>query len=135
MLFRRNQHLTSPATTRKELIKAHKVCVLFRLTCLIIPAHLLQWLDAFVKAREGDQKLCAVLRRYDRMLAAKREKERWKDIFRREMVRAPLLVFLLTQPSKSFFFAKRNGKKRCETAPSSRAPTSALHSIIELCPV
>ena len=26
MLFRRNQHLTSPAATRKELIKGHKVC-------------------------------------------------------------------------------------------------------------
>ena len=39
-----------------------------------------------MKAREGDEKLRAVLRRYDQMLAAKREKETWKHIFRQEMV-------------------------------------------------
>ncbi|KIM77743.1 hypothetical protein PILCRDRAFT_76421 [Piloderma croceum F 1598] len=67
MLFQQNRHSTSPATTRQELIKGHK------------------WLDIFVKAREGNKKLRAILLRYDRMVAAKREKETWKHIFRKEM--------------------------------------------------
>ena len=39
-----------------------------------------------MRARDGDEKLRAILLRYDKMIAAKREKERWKEIFRREMV-------------------------------------------------
>lgn len=43
----------------------------------------------FIRAREGDSKLRAVLLRYDRLLATKREKERWKQMFRTELVGPP----------------------------------------------
>ncbi|KAF7977210.1 hypothetical protein HWV62_4473 [Athelia sp. TMB] len=62
-LFRRNEHLTSPTATRVELLRGHK------------------WLDAFQKARQGDTRLQGILARYDKLLHAKREKERWKKTF------------------------------------------------------
>lgn len=43
----------------------------------------------FLRARDGDSTLRAILLRYDNLLAAKREKERWKYIFRTELVRFP----------------------------------------------
>jgi hypothetical protein len=45
-----------------------------------------QWLDAFKKAYEGDQKQRAILARYSRHIAAKVEKEHWKRLVRAEVV-------------------------------------------------
>ncbi|KZP21455.1 hypothetical protein FIBSPDRAFT_860637 [Athelia psychrophila] len=67
MLFRQNEHLTSPVAARAELLKGHK------------------WLDIFQKARGGDTKLQHIVARYERILQAKREKERWKDRFREQL--------------------------------------------------
>ncbi|KZP21427.1 hypothetical protein FIBSPDRAFT_953685 [Athelia psychrophila] len=55
VLLRQNEHLTSPAVARAELLKGHK------------------WLDTFHKARRGDTNLQRVLARYERVLHAKRD--------------------------------------------------------------
>ncbi|KAJ7742699.1 hypothetical protein DFH07DRAFT_750204 [Mycena maculata] len=65
-LFRKHQHVTGTEKTRKQLLKGYK------------------WLDAFKKAREGDEKQGAILRRYSRLIAAKIEKEYWKRLARAE---------------------------------------------------
>ena len=47
----------------------------------------IQWLDLFLKARDGDQHMRAVLDRYSRMIATKRDKETFKHMLRAEAVR------------------------------------------------
>ena len=86
MLFRKNEHLTSPAATRVQLLKGHKVTTPLPHSLSYLTS---QWLDTFIRARDGDTKLRAILLRYDNTLAAKREKERWKHIFRAELVCFP----------------------------------------------
>ncbi|KAH7929243.1 hypothetical protein BV22DRAFT_138322 [Leucogyrophana mollusca] len=60
MLFRMNRRTTNAQAAQEQLAMGHK------------------WLDIFLKAKEGDSKLNAVLTRYDRMIGAKRDKEEWK---------------------------------------------------------
>ncbi|KAF8886728.1 hypothetical protein BD779DRAFT_1441452 [Infundibulicybe gibba] len=66
-LFRRNHHLTSTDATRKQLGTGYK------------------WLEMFKTANSGDVKLQAVLQRYSSLIAAKREKEYWKQLVRKEV--------------------------------------------------
>ena len=47
----------------------------------------IQWLDLFLKARDGDQHMRAELDRYSRMIATKRDKETFKRMLRAEAVR------------------------------------------------
>ncbi|KAJ7485539.1 hypothetical protein FB451DRAFT_1027619 [Mycena latifolia] len=66
-LFRKHQHLTGTDKTRTQLLTGYK------------------YLDAFKKAREGDEKQRAILHRYSRLIAAKVEKEHWKRLTRQEV--------------------------------------------------
>ncbi|EGN92170.1 hypothetical protein SERLA73DRAFT_66209 [Serpula lacrymans var. lacrymans S7.3] len=66
MLFELNRHNTSSKATQTLLSTGHK------------------WLDIFSKAKQGDTRLQGVLDRYNRMIAAKREKETWKQRIRDE---------------------------------------------------
>ncbi|KAI6145213.1 hypothetical protein BKA82DRAFT_4171063 [Pisolithus tinctorius] len=60
-LFRENRHTTSAVQATKQLSQGHK------------------WLDAFRSAKAGDTKLQAILDRYDRILAVRREEDRWRE--------------------------------------------------------
>ncbi|EPQ50755.1 hypothetical protein GLOTRDRAFT_81826 [Gloeophyllum trabeum ATCC 11539] len=64
--FRDNKHLTSATATREELIRGHKS------------------LDAFRKAKKGDERLQRILERYSRLVAVRREKDRWRDLILKE---------------------------------------------------
>jgi hypothetical protein len=55
----------------------------------------LQWLDVFRKANQGDRASQAVLSRYDRMIAFRKEKEHWKEIFRKEAASRIALPFVV----------------------------------------
>ncbi|KAJ6595651.1 hypothetical protein DFH09DRAFT_1024448 [Mycena vulgaris] len=66
-LFRKHQHATGTEKTKRQLVKGYK------------------WLDAFEKAKEGDEKQSAILHRYSRLIAAKVEKESWKRLAREEV--------------------------------------------------
>ncbi|KAL0580756.1 hypothetical protein V5O48_001221 [Marasmius crinis-equi] len=66
-LFRRNQHLTGPGDTTRELTKGYK------------------WLDIFRAANASDTHYQAVLERYDRMIRAKIDKEHLRDLIDKEM--------------------------------------------------
>jgi len=83
-----------------------------------------------MKAREGNKKLRAILLRYDRMVAAKREKEKWKHIFRKEMVRSRDISPKLSRFIHHLF--GRHGKNGCEIAPSSLAVTFGPRTLTEL---
>ncbi|KAI5120396.1 hypothetical protein M0805_000175 [Coniferiporia weirii] len=67
IFFEKYQSLTSPKTTQTKLAVAHR------------------FLDAFRLAREGDQKMQRILARYNSLVGAKRDKEKFKDMLRREM--------------------------------------------------
>jgi hypothetical protein len=86
MLFRKHKGLTGVTETRKQLDIGHKV----RSTCLSLSSsrliRLLQWLEAFLKAKEGDTRLRSIVDRYERMIGAKREKEHWKSIIKQAYV-------------------------------------------------
>ncbi|KAI6115339.1 hypothetical protein EDD16DRAFT_1482905 [Pisolithus croceorrhizus] len=61
VLFRENRHTTSLVQAMKQLRQGHK------------------WLDAFQSAKAGNTNLQAILDRYDRILAVRREEEIWKE--------------------------------------------------------
>ena len=89
-LFEKNRSLTGTHRTIKVLKMGYKV----RAFAIFFPdsaERLVQWLDTFKRARDGDKHLQAVLQRYSRMIAAKREKENWKQVMREEWVRSVLL--------------------------------------------
>ncbi|KAJ2923516.1 hypothetical protein H1R20_g13578, partial [Candolleomyces eurysporus] len=65
-LFEKNRALTGTKRTIKLLNMGYK------------------WLDTFKRARDGDKHLQSVLERYSKMIAAKREKENWKQNMREE---------------------------------------------------
>ncbi|KAH8112251.1 hypothetical protein DFH11DRAFT_1706665 [Phellopilus nigrolimitatus] len=67
MFFERYRCLTSPTATRDRLLLAHR------------------YLDAFRASNGGDERLQRVLKRYNEMIGAKREKEQMKDVLRREL--------------------------------------------------
>lgn len=46
-----------------------------------------QWLDIFQRAKQGDEHLQAVLRRYSSLIAVKREKAYWTYLGHKEIVR------------------------------------------------
>ncbi|GJJ11746.1 hypothetical protein Clacol_005984 [Clathrus columnatus] len=66
-LFRSHQYLTSPQKTKEQLERGHR------------------WLDIFEKARKDDAHSRRLMDRYDRLLEIKTTKERWKQIFDKEM--------------------------------------------------
>ncbi|KAF8886765.1 hypothetical protein BD779DRAFT_1529533 [Infundibulicybe gibba] len=67
-LFHRNHHLSSTDATRKQFGTGY--------------TQRKMWLEMFKTANSGDVKLQAVLQRY---IAAKREKEYWKQLVRKEV--------------------------------------------------
>lgn len=88
MLFQRNRDLTSPAATKLELRKAYRVSTSSSQarTSSRSDSSYRQWLDVFKQAHDGDAKLQRVLQRYGSMIAAKREKEKWKQLIRNQLV-------------------------------------------------
>ncbi|KAG6333597.1 hypothetical protein ID866_5497 [Astraeus odoratus] len=60
-LFRENRYITSARAAKERLAQGHK------------------WLDTFQRAKAGDAKLRAILDRYDRMIAVKREEQMWRE--------------------------------------------------------
>ncbi|KIM49685.1 hypothetical protein M413DRAFT_114233 [Hebeloma cylindrosporum] len=67
LLFRRNKHLTGLDKTRDRLLLGYK------------------WLDFFNKAKAGDAHCQEVLRRFSRLIAAKRRKARMWEIVHEEL--------------------------------------------------
>ncbi|KAL4076834.1 hypothetical protein V8B97DRAFT_2022103 [Scleroderma yunnanense] len=59
-LFRENRQITSGQATKEQLQQGHK------------------WLDVLKRARAGDTRLQAILDRVDRIVAVKREEEKWR---------------------------------------------------------
>lgn len=59
-LFRENRRTTSGRAAKEQLEQGHK------------------WLDILKRAHAGDTRLKAILDRYDRMIAFKREEEKWR---------------------------------------------------------
>ncbi|KAJ3501908.1 hypothetical protein NMY22_g18765 [Coprinellus aureogranulatus] len=51
-----------------------------------------KYLEAFKKARTGDAHMQEVLARYSRLIAAKRWKEKWKQVLREEIVRHSSII-------------------------------------------
>ncbi|TFY79809.1 hypothetical protein EWM64_g4203 [Hericium alpestre] len=68
-VFRRYRHDTSPGTVRSRLAQYHN------------------WLERFELASAGDMHMKAILARYGQMIAARRDKERFKAMLRDEIVR------------------------------------------------
>ncbi|KAJ7036609.1 hypothetical protein C8F04DRAFT_1233093 [Mycena alexandri] len=66
-LFRKHQHATGTEKTKQQLLKGYK------------------WLDAFKKAREGDEKQREIFIRYSRLIAVRVEKHYWKRLARAEL--------------------------------------------------
>ena len=61
------------------------------LTCSCSPCQG-QWLDAFNKAKQGDERLYAVLERFGRLVEARRDNLRMRQIVNDSLVR-PILTF------------------------------------------
>ncbi|KAF8578492.1 hypothetical protein K439DRAFT_1528793 [Ramaria rubella] len=66
-LFQARKNLTSPLKTKVELERGYR------------------WLALFQSAAHGERHAIALLGRYNRMIASKREREHWKSIFREEL--------------------------------------------------
>ncbi|KAF9224745.1 hypothetical protein BS17DRAFT_702366 [Gyrodon lividus] len=70
-LFRQNRHTIQAHVAREQLVQGHKASPASRL-----------WLGIFVRAKQGDASLRALLDRYDRMIAAKRDKAEFRRLVR-----------------------------------------------------
>ena len=79
LFFEQNRCLTSPTETRERLLVAHKVSDIWYATAITNFQYFIQWLEAFKAAKSGDERMQAVLRRYNSMIATKRAKERMKS--------------------------------------------------------
>jgi hypothetical protein len=134
MLFRWNEHLTSPATTRLELIKGHKVRLCIHRPFLVHVSNVvccsgLTYFEKREKATRNyvpsfaDMKACSP-RNGKRNTGNISSVRRWSEHF---------LSLYLCQISKPLI--QRHGKTNYEIAPSSQAPTSAPRSSIDLCHV
>jgi hypothetical protein len=106
-------------------LKGHKVrdFHLFSANLLIF----FQWLEIFTRANQGDEKLQAILLRYDRFIAARLEKQRWKRIFLNEAVR----LFRVVSKFPLTYMFSRNGSESFVTSQWSQA-TSVLPFTINL---
>jgi len=88
-LFRRHRHLTSPVLTKVQLEKGHR------------------WLDAFNKAKRGDERLQAVLERFGRLVEARRDNLRMRRIvndslaWQHRLLSRPIVTGALFKPSIS----------------------------------
>ena len=85
ILFDRYRSLTSDIQTREKLQKGHKVRIL-SIDCSNISNLFLQLLQVFTSANAGNERNRLVLARYESMIKAKRDKERIKEIIRKELV-------------------------------------------------
>ncbi|OBZ68991.1 hypothetical protein A0H81_11151 [Grifola frondosa] len=87
VLFRENRHLLRYGETIRALRKAQR------------------WRDIFVRAKEGDEHLQTVLQRYDKMIEAKRDKEKFKMMlieaieWREKMKRRAILTGAYHRPT------------------------------------
>ncbi|KIJ58426.1 hypothetical protein HYDPIDRAFT_113204 [Hydnomerulius pinastri MD-312] len=72
-LFRQNRHTIQAHVAKEQLVQGHR------------------WLDIFIRAKEGDTRLRAVLDRYERMIQAKCEKEHFREVVRETIASHPLL--------------------------------------------
>jgi hypothetical protein len=118
MLFRKHKFLTGVAETRKQLDIGHKVRS--ESTCLSIFVSTLirffQWLEVFLKAKEGDTRLQLIMDRYERMIGVKREKEHWKYIIKKAFVSLSHSGAFVT--FSIMIIPHRPGKKSFAAAPS-----------------
>ncbi|KZT26048.1 hypothetical protein NEOLEDRAFT_1162439 [Neolentinus lepideus HHB14362 ss-1] len=86
-LFRNNQSLTSPKAAKEQLVKGHR------------------WLDIFCRANEGDERLQLVLDRYTRLVAIRREKQRWRKLitdamkYQEQLRNRPIMTGSFIRPS------------------------------------
>lgn len=92
-VFERYRHLTGTDKTIQLLRQGYKVGRTIVIICEGVHLNVSQYLDAFRKARAGDVYLQNVLERYSRLIAAKRWKEKWKQVLREEIVRLMTLIF------------------------------------------
>ncbi|KAF9242299.1 hypothetical protein BU15DRAFT_44029, partial [Melanogaster broomeanus] len=63
-IFKRNQHTFQAHIAKEQLIQGHR------------------WLDIFIHAKQGDARRRALLDRYDRMIAAKRDRAEFRRLVR-----------------------------------------------------
>ncbi|KAI9430536.1 hypothetical protein H4582DRAFT_2086751 [Lactarius indigo] len=86
-LFRRHRHLTSPVLTKVQLEKGHR------------------WLDAFNRAKQGDERLRVVLERFGRLVDARRNNLRMRRIvdeslaWQHRLLNRPIVTGALFKPS------------------------------------
>ncbi|KAI9448814.1 hypothetical protein BJY52DRAFT_1310440 [Lactarius psammicola] len=86
-LFRKYRHLTSPVLTKVQLEKGHR------------------WLDAFNQAKQGDERLHAVLERFGRLIEARQHNLRMKRIvddslaWQHRLLNRPIVSGALFKPS------------------------------------
>lgn len=80
-----------------------------------------------MKAREGDERLRAILHRYDRMLAEKYQKEHWKLILRKELVSRPPIMTLLFCFSPIYYYQQAWQEKLRSRPILTGAPFRATH--------
>ncbi|KAI0753884.1 hypothetical protein BC629DRAFT_1716989 [Irpex lacteus] len=78
--FRQNRHLSSPAQTKEQLLKAERLMDLCNL------------------ARDGDQRSKAIVERYSRLIAGRNENESW------ERAAANAITFLRNRPIITGYF-------------------------------
>ena len=122
-LFRRYRHLTSPALTKVQLEKGHRVRISNLLTHPCSCCHH-QWLDVFNKAKQGDERLNAVLERFGRLVDARRENIRMRRIVNDSLVRPSPHHFQLPQHTHFPPHTHRPGNTASSIAPSSLAAYS-----------
>ena len=92
-LFRRYRHLTSPVLTKVQLEKGHRVRMFTFSNWRRYDSRCHgQWLDEFNKAKRGDERLRAVLERFGRLVDARRDNLRMRQIVNDALVR-PILIF------------------------------------------
>jgi hypothetical protein len=95
LLFRDSRHLTSPALTKILLERGYRVRITYHYTRTRRLYCHEQWLDAFHKARHGDEHLRAVIDRFGRLIDARRANNRMRRIVNDYLVRLSLIHFNL----------------------------------------
>ena len=119
-LFRKHRHLTSPALTRTQLEKGQRV----RTTHLLTKARrdsfcYDQLLDAFEKAKQGDEHLRSVLQRFERLICARRDHTSMTRIVNDFLVCPPFFLSLTPRTTES----RSLGTTVFSTAPFSLPPS------------
>ena len=126
-LFEAKRHTIQAHVAKVQLERAYKVraaatYVHWNLTSYCT---LTQWLDVFVRAKQGDTYFRAVLDRYDRMIASKRERREFSRLVREALVCSTYSRPFVITPTNQRYATNRKNKPACALAPSSKGPSSA----------